>query len=416
MKIWITEIGEPLPLEKDARLHRYGILTKEFVTLGHEVVWWTSSFSHSRKQFVRDADCEESVDGVTLRIIHGPGYDRNISFQRLKHQAHFAKRFYELAQEYDRPDIIITPIPTLEVAESAVKLGSEHSITVLLDIRDEWPEVLVDLAPRLLRPFARLVLNGSFRRMSYVCRNASGILAISQSYLDHALRYAGRKKGPRDGVFPHGYSANAQDLKKVEAAKKWWARQGVRESAFICCFFGTIGKYFNLSTVIEAARILSRELDVQFVICGDGSRLAYYKELASDVPSVIFPGWVDGPQISALMGLSNVGLAPYIANARMSLPNKPFEYFAGGLPVVSTLTGELESLLSQNRCGLTYDANSVKELTSILRELHKNPGQTLKMGRNARALLESEFTVEQIAKRMSDHFNQVIDLFKSTRS
>lgn len=50
MKLWFTEIGEPLPNEKDVRLHRYGMLTKALAALGHDVVWWTSSFSHAVKK------------------------------------------------------------------------------------------------------------------------------------------------------------------------------------------------------------------------------------------------------------------------------------------------------------------------------------------------------------------------------
>jgi hypothetical protein len=49
MKVWIVEIGEPLPVEHDVRLLRYGLLTKELAKYGHEVVWWTSSFSMLQK-------------------------------------------------------------------------------------------------------------------------------------------------------------------------------------------------------------------------------------------------------------------------------------------------------------------------------------------------------------------------------
>ena len=131
MRIWFTEIGEPLPVENNVRLHRYGMLTRALASYGHEVVWWTSSFSHAPKKHVFKEDREILIDGVILRILKGPGYRKNVSYQRVKHQKHFAEKFYRLSKNHEFPDLIISPVPTLEVAEAAVSLGNENNIPVL---------------------------------------------------------------------------------------------------------------------------------------------------------------------------------------------------------------------------------------------------------------------------------------------
>ena len=412
MKIWFTEIGEPLPFEKDVRLHRYGTFTQLLTKLGHEVTWWTSTFSHAKKAFVFSEDCERDFNGVKIKFIHGPGYRRNISVARFRHQADFSKKFYELARESkDKPDLIVSPIPTLEVANLAARLGVEFNVPVVTDIRDEWPEEFVDLAPKPIRPFAKLLLNGYFKRIDYICRNVQGIIGVSERQLNYGLKYAKRAQNDNDGVFPQGYSPDPLDAAKIEAATAWWTAQGVRKSAFVCCFFGTIGKFFNIETVIKAARILEKDLDIQFVICGDGSSLPQLKKLAADTESVIFPGWVDGPQISSLMVMSKVGLAPYLRGSRMSLPNKPFEYFAGGLAVVSSIDGELTRILKDNDCGITYSPDSADELADALRTLYNSPEKCREMGQRARKLLEDEYATQKIAERMSQHFSRVVHNF-----
>ena len=55
MKISIVEIGEPLPLEENVRLLRYGNFCRYLASKGHEVTWWTSSFSHMPKKHLVDS-------------------------------------------------------------------------------------------------------------------------------------------------------------------------------------------------------------------------------------------------------------------------------------------------------------------------------------------------------------------------
>jgi glycosyltransferase involved in cell wall biosynthesis len=411
VKIWFTEIGEPLPFEKDVRLHRYGILTQHLARLGHDVTWWTSTFSHANKQFVFDRDHDETVNGVHIRAIHGPGYRRNVSFERIRHQADFARKFVERAKkETELPDIIVTPVPTLETASLTIQFAKERGIPVVTDIRDEWPEEFVDLAPKPVRPLARVMLSGAFRKIEYICSNVDGIIGISQRQLEYGLRYSGRSRGPQDAVLPLGYPNTTPDAAKVATAKAYWLEQGVRPDAFVACFFGTIGKFFDLGTVIEAARILEKEFDVQFVLCGSGTSLDAFKKQAKGLKSVLFPGWVDAPKIAALMQLSKAGLAPYVKGARMALPNKPFEYMAGRLPVVSSLEQEVKELLARENCGLSYDADSVDELCAAVRLLAGEPKRTEEMSKNARRLFEREFTLEKTALNWSEYLDRVADM------
>jgi len=414
----VTEIGEPLPLEKNARLHRYGTITKSLASYGHDVTWWTSSFSHAPKIHIRKQDCKEIVDGVQLNVIHGPGYKSNVSPQRFRHQAHFAGRFVEMAlAEKQLPDIIISPVPTIEVAYSAVQLGAKLGVPVLTDIRDQWPDELVDLAPSPFRPFARFVLSSYFKKMNFLCKHAAGVLAISEDFLNYGLKFAGRSAQDSDGIFHIGYSAKQLPKKIIDESKNWWVEQGVRPGSFVCCFFGTIGKFFNLKTIIQSARILCKEMDIQFVLCGTGSSLDECKKFAEGLEGVVlFPGWVDEPKIASLMTLSAVGLAPYRSGARMSLPNKPFEYFSSALPVVSSLQGELKTLLSQHHAGLTYDADSIDSFCQVVRSLHNNIELRETLSSNAKAAFEKNYSTEIIHRKLSDHLIKVVSSFSKNHS
>lgn len=396
MRVWILEVGEPLPLEQDARLYRYGQFSRALAAKGHEVVWWTSTFSHAPREFVVSGDRDMVVSGVTLRLIHGPGYSGSVSLGRVRHQRHFASQFLRRADSYPKPDLIICPVPTLEGAEAGVSWARKNGVPALVDIRDLWPDEIVDLAPPAFRPAARFMLAPLYAKMKRICAQATSLTGVSDSYLDYALQFAGRARRSGDFVFPLGYSGEPLAQDKLVEARSWRDASPIRPERFTLCFFGTMGNYFSLETVIEAARVLRRELPIQVVLAGTGLNRERYMAIASGMEEVLFPGWLTGPQIAAVMEISKAGLAPYKQGAKMSLPNKPFEYFSGGLPVISSVIGELEKVILENKCGVNYQPESVAQLCSAIRYLHDNEANRAAMGRNALSVLRRRFSTESI--------------------
>ena len=93
MDIWIIEIGEPLPIEPDPRLLRYGRFSRYLADRGHNVRWWTSGFSHQARQHIISCASEIENNGVTLDVIPGRGYKSPVSLERFLHQREFAKEF-----------------------------------------------------------------------------------------------------------------------------------------------------------------------------------------------------------------------------------------------------------------------------------------------------------------------------------
>ena len=398
MKIWFTEIGEPLPLEPDARLLRYGQISRQLARRGHAVTWWSSTFLHARKRHIADRDGVYDTEGVTLRLLHGPGYERNVSLARIRHQRAFAQSFAGAAADQSPPDIIISPVPTIEVATEAIRYGRRVGVPVLIDIRDEWPDEFLLPLPKVLRPLGRLALTPYYRMMRTVCRNAATIIGVSERQLGYGLRFADRPRGPLDRVIAHGYSAEPVSPEALAAAQAWWAERGVAHGPITACFFGTLGTVFNIDLVIAAVRRLAGKIDLRVVICGDGPARPTFERQAADLPNVVFPGWVNNSQIAALMAMSDIGLAPYgpSDDKRMSLPNKPFEYMAGGLPILSSIEGELVDLLRTHDCGVNYDPRSIEALCDGFLFLAEDAERRHAMGARGRALFLTEFSHQRI--------------------
>ncbi|HLB38412.1 MAG TPA: glycosyltransferase family 4 protein [Gemmatimonadales bacterium] len=411
MKIWLTEIGEPLPLTPGRRLMRAGLLAEALSAAGHDVTWWTSTFDHVAKVHrLPNQDTVTLAANYRIELLHARGYSSNHSLARMRHQHRIAKAFGRRAPGAPQPDLVYCCVPTLEVTDVAVRYAVRRGVPVVVDVRDLWPDVFLDAVPRGLRLLARVALHGQFRRAARIFRQATAIVAVSQSYLEWALRYAARPRGRWDGVFPHGYPTETIAPEELDRARQLLTAMGVDGRRVICTFVGTFGHSYDLAPVILTARrmLAAGDRRVLFVLAGDGERAGEWRALADGLTNVVFTGWLSAAGIAALMRMSSVGVAAYVAGAAQGLPNKIFEFLSAGLPVLSSLRGEAEALLEESGCGLTYSAGEAASFSAALERLLADPGGGQAMACRARARFEADFRADQVYPALTRHLESVV--------
>ncbi len=409
MKIWLVAIGEPLPSDPGPpRLLRAGILARLQSRAGHEVTWWTGRFAHHMKLMRSPLSADEHRDYETV-LLEGRPYASSISLARILNHREQAKDFLRRAAMAPRPDVILCSYPSIELSEAVSGFGQEHDIPVVQDVRDLWPDIFLEIAPAWLRFPARMALASMFSASHRALAGATAITGITDSIVQWGVNRAHRPRSALDRAFPMAYEVNQANFTAVESAKQAWLQAGLTEGSPVVCFFGTLGQWFDIPTVIAAAGLLV-DLDVKFVICGDGDRLEEYRSLAAGKPNVLLPGWVDTARIQSLMKLSTAGLAPYVRDQSfmMSLPNKPIEYLAGGLPVLTCLDGELARLIHSERCGLVYGDGNAQELAGAVRYLVANPAARADMAANARRCYEAQFQADLVYANMTDYLAEVV--------
>lgn len=366
MKIGIVEIGEPLPLEKDARFHRSLKFAKYLASKGHNVTFWTSNFSHSQKIFLTDGDHTQQWENVSINYLRGIGYKKNISLRRYLHEKHFSKKLISYLKTDLDYDLFYIPVPTISAAYATASFCKKNDIPYVVDIVDRWPEAIFNLFPNYIRFFVKFLLASLIKKMSYICNNAAAIWGCSKSYLRYGKTFLEKGREVSNFVYYLGYEMLDEDPQLVNNARQNIIENGINQNDLNIFFVGTIGRFFNLKTVISAARKLSTKKNIKFIIAGDGSSLNYFKNLSRDLNNIVFLGWIDAPHIQACMELCSIGLAPYSENELFSMPNKPFEYMSGGLAIISSIQDELPEFLSEYKCGITYKHNDVDSLLDAI--------------------------------------------------
>ena len=80
---------------------------------------------------------------------------------------------------------------------------------------------------------------------------------------------------------------------------------------------------------------------------------------------------------------------------------------AEGLPLLSSLSGELNQLIDENGIGRTYEAGNPVSFAEGIRWFYNHPKETLEMGKRSRFLFMKKFNSEVVYKELAEHLESV---------
>jgi len=380
LRIWLIQHGEPPPTLIDSGAFRTARLSRELAARGHDVTYWTSSFWHHKKILYCEDNRVETVDGYKLRILHAGKYDSNHSIQRYMHHKKMARLFAEESRKLEKPDVIVAALPIHYCALEAVKYAMEVHVPVIVDIRNYWPDNFLLLFPKRLEWLGRLFFWNDFQVTKQALKNATSLVSMMGQLLDWGLaQYAGRHRGPDDQVFFLGgdkldTSTNADALTLFpEIVERI-------DERFVVSYVGSFSHFNHPMVIIEAAKRLKSmgfEDQFLFLLAGAGDYHDTCVSAAAELNNVLFPGWVETKQISALNTVSSVGVVPSIEE--YTFPNKVFSYLGSGLPILSSAKGDLKDLLAEHNAGYYFDILDPLDLANRLLELSQLDGSSVRL-------------------------------------
>ena len=362
---------------------------------GHHVVLWTSDFYHQEKKHRFGASVRKNIsDNLSIQFVKSSGYKKNISIGRFWDHISLAIQINKLLKDAQPPDVAVIGYPPIEPAWVMTKWMNKAGVPVVCDVKDQWPDYFLTAIPKRLQPIGRIVLSPLFRLGKSTLRNASGISSISSQFLDWSVNRAGRKQSDIDLVTPlvsRDVEVNPSDISK---AKDFWDKHGLDAGyQFRACFIGSLSPAFNFDFLEHA----HKSDKWQFIICGTGSQYESLREKFHNNKNVVFPGWIDLAQASYLTSVADIALAPYRSETsfEMSVPNKIYDYLRAGLPIVSSLHGETENLLSTHSLGFTYKTND--EFLALLESVENSNGDFLTRGKEqGQRLLATDFSFASV--------------------
>jgi glycosyltransferase involved in cell wall biosynthesis len=380
---------------------------------GHSVTWWTSNFFHTTKEFRCNGQKDYHLNAnLRIIVVDTAKYIKNIGVARIRSQYLYARRFFRLAKTLPRPDIILASVPPLYSVMLSIKFAESCGARVIADVQDLWPDGYDIILPRTLKPFTNHLFFPVTAMALSVYRNAHGIMSMSETFLNRALKAVPlSEKKPKFvlylGMDLDYFDSTAEDAEGVEGVVRH------NEGSLVAIYAGMIGGASDIYTILGAAQKLKgSQADVKFVISGAGPLLGDIEQRCQTarMDNVFITGFLDYPRLKYLLMRSSAGLVAYGRGVKSSFPNKPYDYMAAGLPLVNSIEGEFEEIVKREGLGLQYEAGNPSSLAEALTYLYENQPARKEMGQKARRLVEQNFDRKTIYPRIVDFMEEVLSV------
>jgi glycosyltransferase involved in cell wall biosynthesis len=256
-----------------------------------------------------------------------------------------------------------------------------------MEVRDLWPQTLIDMGMSRWHPF--IVLLGYLEKLLY--KEADKIITL----LPDAHRYI-EQFVDRDKIvwIPNGVAIeNIQYTEPTDNEK------------FTVLYAGAIGEANNLINLILVADALREEDKIVFKIVGNGARKVHLlneiKRLK--LTNISIEEAVSKHDMSALLSSANVLFfslkdSPVFKYGISS--NKLFDYMAAGRPVLFA-TNASNNPIKEAVGGITVTPSSIVELKdAIIKLFNLGLSENINLGKNNRRYVEKNYAINILVKKL----------------
>lgn len=398
MNIWLINPYGPIPTE-DWREYRFAMMGRVLAENGHNVVWWTSNFSHHFKEFRTDIGSEIEVNSkFRVKLIPTTGYKKNIGLGRIFRDWVFAYRMYMKGAETTGPDLILYAESPLCLGFAGPALAKYHNCALVYDQGDLWPELMVQSAPKFIRAILEFSLKPVYFIRRKVFKNLDGILALAQPYFDAALEVESSLKSKAQEIIYNGIDVAdfRNKMEKEGALNMDWL--SIKDTVKVI-FAGSLGPSYDIQTIIMLAKIIDqKKLKITILIAGDGPLRHAVEEAARQYSCIQYFGKLSPADLCTLYTGCDIGLAAYGPYSNVEMPDKFYDYTAAGLGIICSLKGEVLRKISQLNLGSAYLAGNSYSLLDAIITLTDNPETLSRIKQNSFDCANEFSSVSQTAK------------------
>ena len=285
-----------------------------------------------------------------------------------------------------RFDIVIGTSPQFFCAVATWLGASLRGLPWVFELRDLWPESIPAVGAigpsRALRMLERLEL--------HLYRKSRAVVCVTEAFIAN-LRRRGVDEGKLFFV-PNGIVPSAWDGGSREAGR---ARLGLAPDEVAVSYIGTLGMAHGLGTVLEAARLLSGESRIRFLIIGDGAERAALeaKVASSGMTNVTFTGLLPRADVTHIMAGTDIALVTLKPSETFKtvLPSKMFEAMAARRPILLAVEGEAKRVLESSGGGVAVPPGNAAALSQAIQDLAADPARRESLGNAGGAFVRREF-------------------------
>nr|WP_315401954.1 glycosyltransferase family 4 protein [uncultured Sphingobacterium sp.] len=379
-------------------------LTRRWVLAGHDVTVITAPYDKSDIK-ANGFITKVNIEGIKVIIINSGDSNRFGIGKRVFRAIRFAfvSIWYTLRLDYD---VCISSSGPITIGLPMIFAKKFRGKKTVFEVRDLWPAGGIEMG--LIKTKWQKNAALWFEKICY--KSADVVVTASVGQKNHISK---RFENIKIEVIPNASDIELFSKKEfVEKLPDW--TYGKKLFTHI----GSLGLIHNTTFWLEVAKEL-KKMDLQntinLVFIGDGKDKSFLESEKAKfgldnlfflglMPKNELPLWVSNSVATLFATLDNE-----VQNA--SSPNKIFDSFAAGIPIVQTSNGWIKELVENENCGINVPLNDPKYTAERIIELSMNDDLVKTMGYNAFRLASTMFNRDLLAKS----YIEIIDSIEGYR-
>lgn len=189
-----------------------------------------------------------------------------------------------------------------------------------------------------------------------------------------------------------------------ELRKEW----GVDLDSVVVLYSGNMGEKQGLEIVVEAARNLSDEKQILFVLSGDGAARKRLELSAVGLDNIRFTPLQPADRLNDLLNMADIHILPQRPDvASLVMPSKLLGILASGRPVVATAEKSSELAHVLIRSGIVVSPGDTQALSEAIRRLAGDAMQRSQLGAAARALCLERWDIRNVLENFEKSLTEI---------
>ena len=324
--------------------------------------------------------------GVTIhrRAIPKTIYQSSVGALRTPFYFNWWKKYLHSLLSEIKFDVV--HVHDLRLASVAIKLKKEFKFKVVLDLHENYPELL-NISDHIKR-FPANVMFDLAEWQDYEIEAVMGadkVIVVVEEAKDRLIKLGCKKEKISivSNTFP--------DYKFPVP------NHADKNKEFTIFYGGGITRHRGLQYVMNALSLVTQEFKtVRFEIFGKGKFEEELKELCESLnlsEHVSFRGWIPPEEMLEYLSKAQVAIIPHIKSPHTdsTIPHKLFQYMAYGIPVITSDCSPLARVVATENCGLVYHHDKPGELADCIIDLMRQPIIANMMGEKGKRAVSEKY-------------------------
>jgi len=376
---------------------RHFDFAKELKKKNINLIIFTSNFHSFERKKVRELQKRyrmETIHSIQFVWIQSSRYRTN-GIRRVINMFVYAWTNYLVASHIrlEKPDLVIGSSPHLLTALSAYLVSRAYKVKYILEVRDIWPQTLIDLGHNKFHPF--IVFLKIIEIFLY--KKATKIIML----MPRGIKYL-KEEGIDTRKFT--WISNGVDFYWLKNRKN--PIYSLNRDFFNITYAGTLGEANDIETIVEAAKLVGdRFPKIRINLVGNGVKRKWAEQQIkfNKIKNLIISDPVAKNQIFSILSSSDTLLFT-LKEAKVfkygNPPNKIFDYLACKKPIIFSSNAS-NNLVKESGSGIFIKPSNPKKLAeAMVRAFKLSKKKQLALGKNGYFFVKKNYQIHQLAKKM----------------